>query len=152
MTKKSFENKNSQASSIQYGAEDASYKAAGELEGISKLVNDFYDYMNVLPEAKIIRDMHPKDLTVSIDKLICFLSGWLGGPRLFAPKYGPMSIPQVHQHLSIASKERDAWLLCMHKSANDQPYHESFKKYLLEQLFVPAERVRQVSQSRITND
>ncbi len=144
MTEQSSTNEKAHVSPVQYGAEDASYKAAGELNGITKLVNDFYDYMDVVPEAKIIRNMHPKDLTVSRDKLICFLSGWLGGPRLFSPKYGPMSIPQVHQHLSIASKERDAWLLCMQKSANDQPYHESFKKYLLEQLFVPAERVRQV--------
>ena len=132
---------------MQYGVEDASYKAAGELAGITKLVNAFYDYMEQLEEAKIIRAMHPSDLTVSRDKLICFLSGWLGGPRLYAPKYGQISIPQVHRHLSIDSPERDAWLLCMKKAADDQPYQDTFKKYLLEQLFVPAERVRQVSHS-----
>jgi hemoglobin len=129
----------------QFGKESASYQAAGELAGITKLVSTFYHYMDTLPEAKIIRNMHPKDLTISKDKLVCFLSGWLGGPRLFAEKYGAISIPQIHQHLSIASKERDAWLLCMKKSASEQPYHESFKRYLLEQLFVPAEKVRQVS-------
>jgi hemoglobin len=132
---------------MQYGTADGSYKAAGELAGVTKLVNDFYDYMEVLVEAKKIRAMHPDDLTVSRDKLICFLSGWLGGPRLYAPKYGQISIPQVHRHLTIDSPERDAWLLCMKKAAEDQPYEESFKKYLLEQLFVPAERVRQVSNS-----
>ncbi len=130
---------------MQYGIEDASYKAAGGLDGISKLVNAFYDYMENLEEAKIIRAMHPDDLTVSRDKLICFLSGWLGGPRLYAPKYGQISIPQVHQHLAVDSAERDAWLLCMKKAAADQPYEESFKKYLLEQLFVPAERIRMVA-------
>jgi len=129
----------------QYGVEDASYQAAGKLEGITQLVDCFYDYMNQLPEAKIIRKMHPKDLTTSRDKLTCFLSGWLGGPRLFSKKYGTISIPKVHQHLSVASKERDAWLLCMKKAAKDQPYEESFKKYLLKQLFVPAEKIRQVS-------
>jgi len=129
----------------QYGTDDASYQAAGGLEGITKLVDCFYDYMDSLPEARVIRDMHPEDLTVSRDKLTCFLSGWLGGPRLFSEKYGAISIPKVHQHLSVASPERDAWLLCMKEAANDQPYEESFKKYLLEQLFVPAERIRQVS-------
>ena len=128
-----------------YGTDDASYQAAGQLEGITQLVDCFYDYMDELPEAKIIRDMHPKDLRVSKDKLTCFLSGWLGGPRLFRDKYGSISIPQVHKHLTVESKERDAWLLCMKKAAAKQPYKESFRKYLLEQLFVPAERVRQVS-------
>lgn len=129
----------------QYGTEDASYQAAGKLAGITQLVDCFYDYMDKLPDAKIIREMHPRDLTVSRDKLTCFLSGWLGGPRLFSEKYGAISIPKVHQHLSVESPERDAWLLCMKKAASEQPYDESFKKYLLEQLFVPAERIRQVS-------
>ncbi len=129
----------------KYGTEDASYKAAGELEGITKLVDAFYDYMERLDEAKIIRKMHPHDLTISRDKLTCFLSGWLGGPRLYSQKYGAISIPNVHRHLSVASKERDAWLTCMRAAAADQPFHDSFKKYLLEQLFVPAERIRQVT-------
>lgn len=129
----------------KYGIENTSYKAAGELPGITKLVDAFYDYMNTVPEAKVIRVMHPKDLTISRDKLSCFLSGWLGGPKLFSEKYYPMSIPVVHKHLTVGEAERDAWLLCMKKAAADQPYKESFRKYLLEQLFVPAERIRQVS-------
>ncbi len=129
---------------LKFGVKDTSYNAAGALEGISSLVNDFYDYMDQLPEAKIIRAMHPKDLTLSRDKLICFLSGWLGGPRLFSEKYGSISIPMIHKHLTVKSKERDAWLLCMKKAAEKQPYDESFREYLLTQLFVPAERIRQV--------
>jgi hemoglobin len=133
---------------VAYGTEDASYQAAGQLAGITQLVSAFYNYMDTLPEAKVIREMHPDDLTISKDKLTCFLSGWLGGPRLFSEKYRPISIPQVHRHLAVASKERDAWLLCMHRAANDQPYAETFKKYLLEQLFVPAERIRQVCDTK----
>jgi len=128
-----------------YGTADGSYLAAGKLEGITKLVDSFYGYMDSLPAATKIRAMHPNDLTVSKDKLTCFLSGWLGGPRLFSQKYGSISIPMIHKHLIVASAERDAWLLCMREAANDQPFHNTFKRYLLEQLFVPAERVRQVS-------
>ncbi len=138
-------NSNNEEQPVVYGVEDASYQAAGQLQGITELVSAFYDYMDTLPEAEVIRKMHPTDLTLSKDKLTLFLSGWLGGPRLYSQKYQPISIPQVHRHLAVASKERDAWLLCMHKAAQDQPYSESFKKYLLEQLFVPAERIRQVS-------
>jgi len=130
----------------KFGNGNASYIAAGELKGITKLVDCFYDIMDQLPEAKIIRAMHPIDLTISKDKLSCFLSGWLGGPRLYAEKYGSISIPKIHQHLAVASQERDAWLMCMKKAADEQGYTVEFKRYLLEQLFVPAERVRQISQ------
>ena len=42
-----------------YGVEDASFRAAGEYEGIKALV-DGYDAMEALPAAKKIRDMHPR--------------------------------------------------------------------------------------------
>ncbi len=127
---------------LQYGVEDTSYRAAGREAGIRKLVDDFYDAMEQLPEAARIRAMHPADLTISRDKLARFLCGWLGGPKLFAEKYGPIRIPQVHSHLEIGPDERDAWLLCMQEALKTQPYAEEFKKYLMEQLYVPAERSR----------
>lgn len=41
----------------QYGVGDASYQAAGGEVGIRKLVDDFYDAMERLPEAQKIRKM-----------------------------------------------------------------------------------------------
>ena len=125
-----------------YGAGDTSYRAAGGEAGIRKLVDDFYDAMDRLSEAKKIRTMHPEDLTTSRDKLARFLCGWLGGPKLYAEKYGPINIPQAHKRFEIGSSERDAWLSCMKEALKNQPYAAEFKKYLLEQLYVPAERSR----------
>ena len=133
---------NEKSTTDTFGINDSSYIAAGKFEGIQKLVICFYTIMEELPEATDIRDMHPADLTVSIDKLACFLSGWLGGPRLYAEKYGGFSIPQVHKHLKVTELERDAWLLCMYEALNLQPYSEPFKKYMLKQLAIPAERIR----------
>lgn len=125
-----------------YGSEDATYKAAGEFDGIKKLVDDFYDIMSELKESKKVRDMHPDDLEVSRDKLTRFLCAWTGGPRLYKEKYGAISIPQVHSHLTIGSEERDAWLLCMKKALAKQGYPQDFQEYMITQLGVPAERCR----------
>lgn len=125
-----------------YGVGDSSYRAAGEYEGIKALVDAFYRHMDEIPEARTIRKMHPEDLAVASDKLTRFLCGWLGGEKLFARKYGPITIPAVHAHLDIGEAERDAWLNCMEKAIAEQSYADSFKTYLLEQLFVPAERIR----------
>jgi len=133
--------------SPKYGVGENSYQAAGGLAGITQLVDDFYQNMDQFSEAKKIRDMHNKDLTISRKKLTYFLSGWLGGPKLYAEHYGGINIPQAHKHLRVGSQERDAWLLCMHKAVEIQPYEESFKVYLMEQLRVPAERIRMVSVS-----
>lgn len=126
----------------QYGDGDASYQAAGQFEGLIMLAERFYFYMDTLPEAAVIRGMHADDLTESKDKLARFLSAWLGGPKLYSEKYGPIAIPRAHAHLPIGSAERDAWLLCMEKALAEQPYAEDFKAYMLKQLSIPAERCR----------
>ena len=127
-----------------YGVGDASFKAAGGESGIRRLVDDFYDVMENLPQAADIRAMHADDLALSRDKLAAFLCGWLGGPRRYREKYGPISIPAAHAHLAIDEKARDAWLLCMQKALEKQDYPPDFKRYLLQQLGVPAERCRNV--------
>ncbi|MFV1873422.1 MAG: group II truncated hemoglobin [Oleiphilus sp.] len=126
----------------RYGDGDSSYKAAGELAGLTQLVDSFYNFMENLPEARKIVAMHPADLSLSRQKLSYFLSGWLGGPRHYQEHFGSINIPGVHRHLPIGEKERDAWLLCMKKAIDCQPYETSFKTYLLTQLAVPAERIR----------
>ena len=126
-----------------------SYHAAGELAGITKLVDDFYVNMDTLPEAETIRNMHPPDLAESRKKLTYFLCVGLGGPKLFSQHYGPISIPGFHKKFPIGYDERDAWLFCMQRAIAIQPFDERFKEYLLAALSVPAERVRQVNSGEI---
>ncbi len=129
----------------RFGTEDASFQAAGGEAGIRALVTRFYELMDTLPEAREIRAMHPADLDASIDRLAAFLCGWLGGPRRYQEKYGPINIPEAHRHLRVDAARRDAWLLCMERAAAEQPYSEAFRAYLMAQLRIPAERIRQTS-------
>ncbi len=125
-----------------YGTGDASFQAAGGQVGLRQLVDDFFDRMGSDERFAPIYAMHPEDKEVSRDKLARFLCGWLGGPRLYNEKYGAIGIPRVHAHLAIATPERDQWLTCMGESVAEQPFASDFKKYLMEQLYVPAEAVR----------
>lgn len=131
-----------------FGIGNASFVAAGGADGLLRLSSAFYAYMDSLPEAAAIRAMHPADLTLSTDKLATFLSGWLGGPKTYPARFGPISIPSAHAHLAIDEAERDAWLLCMARAVADQPWSSSFKAYFLRAIAVPAERVRVTSVAR----
>ena len=124
-----------------YGTENQSFLAAGEFDGLLKLVTDFYQIMDSEPFAKTIRDLHPRDLNDSIDKLARFLSGWLGGPKLYQTKYGSISKPGVHCPFVIDIPEHDAWLKCMEIALHKQVYTSEFKEYFLEQLKFPAGRI-----------
>ncbi len=139
------DSENKTGSTPPFGHLDTSYRAAGEEAGLRRLCTDFYDFMETLPEAEKIRKMHKQDLSVMIDKLTLFLCGWLGGPRKYAEKFGPIHIPMAHHHFIINEEERDAWLLCMYKAIEKQPYTEEFKKYLRVQIAIPAERIRQTA-------
>lgn len=131
-----------------YGEGDASYQAAGGIEGLRRLVADFYRLMDELPEATALRQLHGESLTLASDKLACFLSGWLGGPRLFSERYGAISIPAFHAQWPIDQTHSQAWLDCMAGAIARQPYAPEFAEYLLAQLRVPAARIVQASRSR----
>jgi len=125
----------------QFGVEDASFQAAGQETGIKQLVKDFYLLMDSQPEFTELRRLHQSNLNESEDKLGVFLVGWLGGPRLYREKYGPISIPMVHQHLDISRVTVEQWLACMSLAVERQGYSSEFSDYLMTQLRVPAERI-----------
>ena len=125
-----------------YGTGDASFQAAGGIDGLRQLIDNFFDRMGSDERFVTIYNLHPDDKEMSRDKLHRFLCGWLGGPRLYNEKYGSIGIPRVHAHLPITLVERDQWLTCMRESVEEQQFAADFKKYLMEQLYVPAEAVR----------
>ena len=127
----------------KFGDGDTSYKAAGGLEGITQLVDAFYEEMESLRSASQIRSMHPPDLTESRKKLAFFLCGWLGGPKLYSEHFGSIIIPSAHRHLNVGHSEVEAWLHCMTRALDRQDYRQEFKDYLLQQLKIPANRIRQ---------
>ena len=139
-------------STPRFGFKDTSFDAAGGVDGIYRLVDDFYEIMSELPQASGIRAMHADDLSTTRDKLARFLCGWLGGPRLYRDKYGTFSMTGVHSHLVIGESERDAWLSCMEQAISRQDYSAQFATYLLEQLGVPAERIRVSNEQQATNE
>ncbi|BBT39987.1 group II truncated hemoglobin [Pseudomonas putida] len=131
-----------------YGTGDASYLAAGGIDGLRRLVDDFYRLMDQRPEASSVRRMPPDNLEGSRDKLACFLSGWLGGPRLYSERYGSIAIPSFHAQWPIDEEHANVWLSCMEQAIAMQPWAKDFAEYLLRQLRVPAERIVQASRNR----
>jgi hemoglobin len=132
--------------SAKYGEGDTTFQAAGGESGIRQLVEDFYDVMSNRDYAQTIRQMHPTDLEISIDKLARFLCGWTGGPKLYSEKYGGIAIPPAHSHLKVGELEKNAWLDCMKEALEQQEYPIEFRQYMLEQLAVPAGRIVLVRQ------
>lgn len=125
-----------------------SYQIAGSLDGITRLVNRFYDLMDSLPEAHSLRAMPPEDLGMARQKLIWFLSGWLGGPALYNEHVGSISLGMSHAHLPVDMDSKNAWLRCMELALQEQGYPQDFCQHLLGKFATPAEAMRLMAEFR----
>ena len=106
------------------------YELIGGEPGVERLVNRFYDLMDDLPEAAMIRSMHASSLKSSRHKLILFLTGWLGGPPLYVEAYGHPRLRARHLPFAIDEDARQQWMLCMRQALADEVDDEELRRFL----------------------
>ena len=135
------------AESAQLGAlppivSNPHYQLVGGADGIQHLVNRFYALMDELPEARTIRALHPADLSHARERLFMFLSGWLGGPQLYAERFGHPRLRQKHQAFPLGEAERDAWMLCMTRALDELAVDATLRAQLTLSFFKTADFLR----------
>lgn len=118
------------------------YEMIGEKPGVVTLVNHFYDIMDQQESASGIREMHAKSLRVSREKLVLFLSGWLGGPDIYTEKYGHPRLRQRHLPFDIGVKERDQWLNCMYQAIETMELAPELNNFLKQAFWKNANHMR----------
>jgi hemoglobin len=118
------------------------YDQLGGDAGIRALVDRFYDLMDTAPEAANIRTLHARSLKVSREKLYKFMSGWTGGPQLYAEEFGHPRLRMRHFPFAIGERERDEWLWCMDQAMAQHEAPEELKAFLRERLQQLADHMR----------
>ena len=118
------------------------YELLGGEPKLRALVERFYLLMDTVPEYYGIRKLHPADLQGSTQKLFMFLSGWLGGPPLFAEQYGHPRLRARHLPFEIRVAERDQWMACMQQAMADVDVPEAMREGLSDALFRTADWMR----------
>ena len=106
------------------------FEPLGGEAGVRTLVDRFYDLMDSLEETRVIRALHPADLSESREKLFLFLCGWLGGPQLYIERYGHPRLRARHMPFPIGDSERDQWLMCMDRALDEQVGDERLRAQL----------------------
>lgn len=91
------------------------YDRAGGARGIREIVEVFYDIVEQEPEGQPLLVLHLRGHGVAHSRIeqFNFLSGFLGGPKLYAEQQGHSNVRKMHEHVEIGAVERDAWLNCM---------------------------------------
>lgn len=132
-------------------ARQTPYQILGGDEGIRSLSDAFYDAMDRLETARDVRAMHQENLGEIKEKLFEFLSGWLGGPSLYAKKYGTVCLTEPHAPFAIGEKERDQWLECMEEALKDIGASDELREMVRQPFFMIADTVRNQTGSAATN-
>ena len=115
------------------------YGLLGRETGLRRLVERFYALMDQLPQASTIRAMHPSDLAPARERLFMFLSGWLGGPPLYAQQHGQPRLRRDHMAFAINTAARDAWMACMTQALQEQVQDEALRGQLIAAFFKTAD-------------
>lgn len=118
------------------------YQAIGGEAAVRRLVERFYGLMDELPQARAIRAMHPADLSHAKERLFMFLSGWLGGPPLYADRFGPPRLRRDHLRFPIDEAARDAWMTCMTQALAEQVADAELRAQLVASFYKTADFLR----------
>ena len=118
------------------------YSRLGGESVLREFVEHLYDFMDILPEATHVREMHSEDLSYARDRLFMFLSGMLGGPDLYVEAFGHPRLRRKHLHFEIGNKVRDQWLLCAQRAVDQLDVAGHVSEELMKSLWVMANHLR----------
>lgn len=104
---------------MESSAADTPFQRVGGEAGVRRLVDRFYDLMDLEPAFQQLRALHPTPLDGSRDKLHWFLCGWLGGPNRYVERFGHPMLRARHLPYAIGNAERDQWMACMRQAMDE---------------------------------
>ena len=118
------------------------YALIGGEAKVRELVERFYDLMELEPGYERLRKVHGSTLESARGKLYMFLSGWLGGPSLYADRYGHPMLRARHLPFAIGTVERDQWMACMVQAMKEVGIPQGLRMGLEQSLFKTADWMR----------
>jgi hemoglobin len=86
------------------------YEHLGGEAAVRRLVDEFYDIIEFEPEGAPLRRLHllGQGIAHSRQEQFLFLSGFLGGPSLYAQKHGHSNVREMHHHVRSTKPSKTA--------------------------------------------
>ena len=120
------------------------YTLIGGDEGLRRLVETFYDVIELDEEANELHLLHRRGHGVAHSRIEQFdyLSGFLGGPSRYAMRHGHTRLKEIHEHVPIGPQMRDLWLRCMSRAIDRCGLDDDLKTRLMSHFTRAAETSR----------
>jgi hemoglobin len=121
---------------------DTPFEWIGGEEKVRKLVERFYDLMDLEPAYAALRATHGSDLAQARQKLLWFLCGWLGGPDHYIERFGHPRLRMRHMPFSIGIRERNEWVACMDQAMAETEVDPLLRERLRDSFMKTADWMR----------
>ena len=109
---------------------------------VRRLVDRFYDLMDLEPGYAELRASHGSTLEDARQKLFWFLCGWLGGPDHYVERFGHPRLRMRHMPFAIGILERDQWVACMDQAMQETEVPEALRVRLKSSFMQTADWMR----------
>ena len=119
------------------------YDLIGGENGVQQLVKVFYDIVETHPIGQKLHLLHLRGNGVAHSRVeqFNFLSGFLGGPKLYVEKHGHSDVRNMHEHVVINKESKDIWLSCMSMAIDQVGIKTSTKEKLMRSFTLVAEKL-----------
>ncbi len=119
------------------------YDLVGGEAVVLNLVKVFYDIVETESFAHKLLLLHLRGNGVPHSRVeqFNFLSGFLGGPKLYVEKHGHSNIRTMHEHVEINVESKDIWLTCMSMAIDQIGLEATTKSKLMRNFTAAAERL-----------
>ena len=129
------------------------YDRIGGAQGVERLINTFCDVLETTEEGKPVYLLHLRGHGMDHARVeqVNFFSGFLGGPRLYAEKWGHSNIRQIHDHVALDRASSDAWLNCMSMTLDQLAVEDDLKEALMKNFTAIAELLLKEKEKALTH-
>ncbi len=121
---------------------DTPFEWIGGEAPVRRLVDRFYDLMDLEPGYAELRASHGSTLEDARQKLFWFLCGWLGGPDHYVERFGHPRLRMRHMPFAIGILERDQWVACMDQAMQETEVPEALRVRLQSSFMQTADWMR----------
>jgi hemoglobin len=119
------------------------YNELGGDVGVRHLVETFYNIVETDEDAQKLHILHLRGSGIANSKTEqhLFMSGFLGGPKLYLEKHGHANLKTMHEHVVVDEESKDIWLNCMEKAMSAVALAEDTQEKLMRIFRPVAERL-----------
>ena len=106
------------------------YERLGSQEGLAALIDKYLEILLSNPAYEELRRQYVNGMAHYSARMLEYLTGWFGGPVLYAQKHGLPKLRENHQRLQITARLRDLWFGCMQQALAESVGDASLRKEL----------------------